>query len=138
MEAKKIEISALVCAGHSKSNIASQLKVSQRTVYQVADCLTNNETLKDQSHSGRLQVFSQKAVRKAFENNSTLKMTELAKKKKISVATLLRAVKNEGGNSLRCVKRSLLNQATQQKRHKRCGCLLNDLKHYGNRIIIFL
>ena len=47
MEAKRIEISALLRAGHSKSDIASQLKVSRRTVYRVADRLTNNETLKD-------------------------------------------------------------------------------------------
>ena len=64
-------------------------------------------------------------------------MTELAKTKKISVPTVSRAVKNEGGKSLRRVKRPLLNQATQQKRHKQCGRLLNDFKHDGNRIIIF-
>ena len=63
-------------------------------------------------------------------------MTELAKKK-IFVATVLRAVKNEGGNSLRHVKRPLLNQATPQKCHEQCGHLLNDLKHHENRIIIF-
>ena len=46
MEAKRFEISAVLCVGHSKSDIASQLKVSQRTVYQVADCLTNNKIIK--------------------------------------------------------------------------------------------
>ena len=99
---------------NSKSDIASQLKVSRRTVYWVADHLTNNETLKDRPCSGRPQVNSQKTVRKAF--NPTLKITELPKKK-ISVPTVSRAVKNESGKSRR-VKRSLLNQATQQKRHE--------------------
>ena len=47
-----------------------------------------------------------------------------------------RAVKNEGRKSFRRVKRSLLNRATQQKRHERCGRLLDDLKHHRNRIII--
>ena len=96
-----------------------------------------SKTLKDRPRSGRLQVISRKTLRKALENNPTLNMTELAKKKKISVATVSRAVENEGAKSLWRVKRPLLNQATQQKRRERCGRLLNDLKHHGNRIIIF-
>ena len=137
MEPKRIEISALLRAGHTKSDIASQLKVSQRTVYLVADRLTNNKTFKDRPRSGKPQVISRKTVKKVFKNNPTLKMTELAKKKKISVPTMSRAVKNEGGKSPRRIKRPLLNQATQQKCYERCGSLLNDLKHHGNRIIIF-
>ena len=58
MKTKTIEISALLPASHSKSDIASQLKVSRRTVYWVADHLTNNETLKNRLHSGRPQVIS--------------------------------------------------------------------------------
>ena len=135
MEAKRFEISALLRAGHSKSDIASQLKVSLRTVYRVADRLTNNNTLKDRPHSVRPQVIGRKTVSKAFENDPALKMTELAKKK-IFVPTVSRVVKNEGGKSLRHVKRLLLYQVTQQKRHERCG-RLSDLKHHGNRIIIF-
>ena len=81
MEAKRIEISAFLRAGHSKSDIASQLKVSRRTVSRIADCLASNETLQDRPRSGRPQVISRKIVRKAFENNLTLKMTELVKKK---------------------------------------------------------
>ena len=38
---------------------------------------------------------------KPFENDPTLKMTKLAKRKKISVATVSRAIKSEGGKSLR-------------------------------------
>ena len=53
MEAKRIEMSAFLHAGHSKSEIASQFKVSQRTVYRVADCLTSNKTLKGGPCSGR-------------------------------------------------------------------------------------
>ena len=63
-------------------------------------------------------------------------MTEIAKKK-ISVATVSRAVKNESGKSLRRVKRPLLTAAMLQKRRERCGHLFNDLKSHGNRIIIF-
>ena len=58
MKTKTIEISALLPASHSKSDITSQLKVSRRTVYWAADHLTNNETLKNQLHSGRSQVIS--------------------------------------------------------------------------------
>ena len=47
MEAKIIEISVLLRAGHKKLEIAKRLKVSQMTVHRVADSLRNSETLKD-------------------------------------------------------------------------------------------
>ena len=43
MEAKRIEVSALLRVGHKKSEIAKQLKVSQMTVHRVADHLRNSE-----------------------------------------------------------------------------------------------
>ena len=46
MEAKTIEISALLCAGLNKLDIAHQLKVSWRTMHRVADYLKNKKTLK--------------------------------------------------------------------------------------------
>ena len=42
MEAKRIEISALLLAGHKKSEIVKRLKVSQITVHRVADRLRNS------------------------------------------------------------------------------------------------
>ena len=53
-------------------------------------------------------------VRKAFENNPTLKIMELTKKK-ISVAIVSRAVTNEGEKSLRLLKKPLLSEAMLQK-----------------------
>ena len=64
-------------------------------------------------------------------------MTKLAKRKKISVATVSRAVKSEGGKSLRRFKKPLLTTAMVQKRRERCCHLLNDFKSHGNWIIIF-
>ena len=64
-------------------------------------------------------------------------MTEFAKKKKISVATVSRAVKSEGGKSLKHLKRPLLTPAMVHKRHERCSRLLNDMKSHGNRDLIF-
>ena len=58
-------------------------------------------------------------------------MTKFAKKK-ISVATMSRAVKSEGGKSLKHLKRPLLISTMVKKRQKKCTCLLNDLKSHGN------
>ena len=56
-----------------------------------------DQPLKDRPRSGRPQVIKREMVRKAFEDDLALKMTKLAKRKKISVATVSRAVKSEGG-----------------------------------------
>ena len=107
MEAKRIEISALLSAEHKKANIVKLQNVSLSTVKRVANRLKNNESLKDRPRSGRPQVIQRKNVRKAFQKDPTMKMAEFAKKK-ISVATVSKAVKTEGGKSLKRLKRPLL------------------------------
>ena len=64
-------------------------------------------------------------------------MTRPARKKKISVSTVSRAVKIEGGKSLQRVKKPLLTAAMKLKRLERGNRLLNDLKNLGNRVVIF-
>ena len=78
METKIIEISALLRASHNKSDIA------KLSVHRVARCLRDSETLKDRLRTGRPRVVKTETIRKTFENNQTLTMTRLAKKKKIS------------------------------------------------------
>jgi len=137
MEAKRIEIAALLRAGHKKADIVKLQNVSLSTVKRVANRLKNKESLRDRPRSGRPQIIQRKNVRKAFLKDPTLKMTEFAKKKKISVATVSRAVKSEGGKSLKRLKRPLLTPAMVHKRHERCSRLLNDMKSHGNRVVIF-
>ena len=137
MEAKRINISTLLRAGHKKADIVKLENVSLSTVKRVANRLKNNESLKDQPRSGRPQIIKRENVRKAFLKNPTLKMTEFAKKKKISIVTVSRAVKSEGGKSLKRLKRSLLTPAMVHKGHERCFRLLNNMKSHGKRVIIF-
>ena len=99
MERKRIKILALLRAGHKKMDIVKLQNVSLSTVKRVANCLKNNESLKDRPRSGRPQIIQRVNVRKVFLKDPTLKMTEFAKKK-ISVATVSRAMKSEGGKSL--------------------------------------
>ena len=47
MEVKRIKISALLHAGHNKSDIAKRLNISRMTVHRVAKRLKNSEDLKD-------------------------------------------------------------------------------------------
>ena len=91
MEAKRMEIAALLRAHHTKSYIAEHLKVSRVTVHSVVKRLNSGELLKDQPYSGRPQVVKRLTVKRAFERNPKLKMTVLAKQRKISVATVSRA-----------------------------------------------
>lgn len=119
MEAKRIEISALLRAGHKQTDIAKQLNVSRMTVYRVAQRLNNSETLKDRPRSGRPQKIRRETIKKVFENDPELKMTRLAQKKKISVSTVSRVVKTMGGKSLRRFKKPLLSAAMIQKRLER-------------------
>ena len=137
MEAKRIEISALLRAGHKQTDIAKQLNVNRMIVYRVSQRLNNSETLKDRPRSGRPQKIRRETIKKAFENDPELKMTRLAQKKKISVSTVSRVVKSMGGKSLRRFKKPLLSAAMIQKRLDRSTRLLNDLKSHGNRILIF-
>ena len=137
MEAKRIEISTLLRAGFKKTDISKQLNVSRMTVYRVEQRLKVSESLKDRPRSGRPQVISQEAIKKAFENDPCQKMTRLAQKKKISVSTVSRVVKKMGGKSLRRSRKPLLSAAMVQKRLERSTLLLNDLKDHGNRVLIF-
>ena len=47
MEVKRIKVSALLCAGHGKSDTAKILNISRMTAHQVAKCFENSESLQD-------------------------------------------------------------------------------------------
>ena len=108
------------------------------SVHRVASRLRYSKTLKDRPRTGRPRVVKTETIRKAFENDSTLEMTRLARKKKISVSTLRRAVKIEGGKSSKRVRiLCYIAAAMKQSRLERGNRLLNDLKNHGNWIVIF-
>ena len=137
MEAKRIEISALLRASHKKSDIDKLLNVSRMLVHRVASRLRDGEPLKGRPRTCTPRAVKKETIRKAFENDPTLKMTRLTRKKKIYVSTVRRAVKIEGGKSLKRVKKPLLTAAMKQKHLERGNSLLTDLKNHGNQIVIF-
>ena len=96
MEAMRIEISALLRASHKKSDIAELHNVSRMSVRRATSRLRDGETFKDRPRSGRPRVVKTVTIRKTFEIDPTLTMTRLARKKKISVSTVRRAVTIEG------------------------------------------
>ena len=55
------------------------------SVHRAVRFLRDGGTLKDRPRRGRLRVVKIETIRKALENDPTLKMTRLARKKKISV-----------------------------------------------------
>ena len=126
MERKRIEISALLRAGHKKMDIVKLQNVSLSTVKRVANRLKNNESLKHPPRSVRPQVIQRENFRKTFLKDPTLKMTEFEKKKKISVATESKAVKSEGEKSSKRLKRPLLTFTSimVKKPQERCTVFL--------------
>ena len=88
MEAKRIEIAALLRASHKKAEISNQMNVSRMTVHRVVKRLEETQSFKDRPRVGRPRVVNTKAIKKAFEREPTMKMTQLAKKKRVSVSTV--------------------------------------------------
>ena len=95
----------LLNVDHSETNIMKRINVSRMTVYRVATSMKNSKSLRDHTLSGRPQVIRRGIIRKAFENDPHLKMTTLARQKKISVSAVSRVVKSMEGKSLRRSKR---------------------------------
>ena len=100
MEAKKVEMITFLLAGFKKTEVSKQLDVSRKAVHRMKQRLKASVFLKDRPRSGRPQIVSQKAIKKAFENDPCRKMTRLAQKKNISVSPVYRMVKNIGGEKV--------------------------------------
>jgi len=60
----------------------------------------SGQGLKDKPRTGRPVKLYPEAVKKVFEANPTMKMSELAKKKSLDPSTMSKAVKKAGGKSL--------------------------------------
>ena len=88
MEEKRIRASALLSAGLIKKHISQMLDISLSTVKRVEKRMKNKESLKDRPRSGRPRAIDPAIVKTAFLKNPTMKMSELAKKKKISKSTV--------------------------------------------------
>lgn len=137
MERKRIEVSALIRAGEATGDIMKTLKVSKATVCRVRKRLADGEDIEDKPRSGRPVKIKPETVKAAFQSNPKLKMSELAKKKSVDPSTISKAVKKAGGKSLRMVERPLLTQRHHELREERCKRMLADIKHNGNRIIVY-
>ena len=96
------------------------------------------ESLMDRNRSGWPLVISQYVIKKAFENDPCHKLTRLTQKKKNSVSTVFRIVKNMGGKSLRRSSKSLLSAGMVEKRLERSTRLLKTWKITGVNSSFFL
>ncbi|XP_059097951.1 uncharacterized protein LOC131892185 [Tigriopus californicus] len=138
MEAKRIEVAALIRAGHSTKAIIALANVSKATVCRTRNRLAVGDDLKDKPKSGRPTKLTPEAVMNAFKAKPDMPMSMMTKKKGVSTSTVSKVVKSAGGKSLREVEWPLLSKGHQEVRVQRCGRLLNDLKHHGDWVIFFL
>lgn len=129
MEAKIIVIFDLLRAGYNMSEIAKQLNVRWMTIH------SHRET--EKRWRSQVSTSPSRLLGKHLKRIQRTKWRACEKKKKISVTTVSRAVKNKGGKCFRCAKRSLLTVRMHEKRQKCCRHFRNDLKSQGNCIVIF-
>ena len=85
MEEKRIRASALLSAGLKKKHISQMLDISLSIVQRIEKRMKNKESLKDCPRSSRPRAIDPAIVKITFLKNPTMKMSELAKKKKISI-----------------------------------------------------
>ena len=66
IKATRVDILTLLRAGFKKTEISMKLNVSKLTVHRVEQRLKSSECLRDRPGSGRSQVISQEAIKKAL------------------------------------------------------------------------
>ena len=113
-EDKRLQIAALLNAGHGTADIVKQLQVHWHTVYMVKNRLKNGQDLKDHPHSGKPHKLTSEVMKKAFLVTPEMKMTAFTEKKFVHKSTVSRAIKATGGKS-RKTKKPLLSTKTSSR-----------------------
>lgn len=136
-EKKRIEIAALLRAGHNQSEIARTLNVARNTVNAVKKRLEAGKVLGHAPGGGRPRVISTKAVKSAFKRNPNRRMSDLAKARGVSKSTISRRVKEAGGKAYHLRERPLLSEATRERRLARTKALFSRIRHQDAGSVIF-
>lgn len=136
-EKKRIEISALIRAGHSHSDIARIIKVFRTTVIAVSKKVKAGEDLGHSPGAGRPRVIATSAVKAAFKANPKRRMTDVAKARGVSKSTISRRVKEAGSHAYHLRSRPLLSEITRERRLTRSKALFSRLRHQDSRAVIF-
>lgn len=136
-EKKRIEIAALIRAGHSNSEIARTLNVSRTTVVAVNKKVKDGEDLGHTPGAGRPRVIATSVVKAAFRANPNRRMSAVAKARGVSKSTISRRVKEAGGHAYRLRKRPLLSGTTRERRCARARALFSRLRHQDSGCVIF-
>lgn len=136
-EKKRVEIAALIRAGHSHSEISRTLNVSRTTVIAVNKKVEAGEDLSHAPGAGRPRVIATSTVKAAFRANPNRRMTAVAKARGVSKSTISRRVKEAGGYAYRLRSRPLLSEATRERRFARSKALFSRLRHQDSGAVIF-
>jgi transposase-like protein len=130
----RIRIRALLDSGASPTEIAKQLGVSRKTVYNVK----GREDVERRPGNGRKPSIDIEVIKTAIEAEPTKSLRNHARDMGVSHTALNKAVKKMGGKSLVRVERPLLTPAIKLTHLQRCQGLLNNLKSArAGRVVIF-
>ena len=135
MEAKRIEVSALLRAGHKKSEIAKRLKVSRMTVHRVADRLRNSQTLKvDLARADTKLLKGKRSGKPSMIRLS--KWHNWRRERRFLWQQCPRLLRVKDGKFEALEETSVKHCNGSEASRERCRRLLNDFKSHGNWIII--
>ncbi len=130
----RIAICALLDAGKGPTEIARQLGVNSKTVYNVNKC----QNLERKAGSGGKPVLDAEAVKDAVKADPLKSWHSHAKDMGATEATFRRTAKKVGAKSLVRTEKPLMTDRTKAKHLHHCQILLNDVKHRpAGHVLIF-
>ena len=130
-EAKRREVAALLCAQEPYSKIMEQCDVSRSTVKRVRRRLEDGIDLKSKSHGGHNKKLTPRALsglKKSFKAKPFESVTNMAKTKGLSKASVSRGLDKCGLESKPRPQHQLLTETTKSTRFLKAKRLLCQLK----------
>ena len=105
---KRVEVSALLRAGHKVSEVANLVRVSRTTVYAIKKRMDDGEGVNRRAGSGRKSVVDRDSLRDAIESSPLTSMRQHARRLGVGTATVRRAVAKLGVTRIRELKKAFL------------------------------
>ena len=140
-QTRRSAICELRRAGHTPLKIIKLLKYPRQTVYDV--CKRLDEMGKEQrsAHNSRrdriLKPTFLAGLKRSIKANPAVPMTELEKKRSVSVMTIKRGINKLGFNSYARGKKHLLTEKMKEIHFNWCKLILNLLKSNPSKIKFF-
>ncbi len=134
----RVEVSALLRAGHTPTEVARLIGVARSTVYLVKSRIESGDGIERKAGSGRKASLDADDLKAAIEADPTKALCTHAKELGVAHTMVVRTVAKLGGKSLVRLERPILTTRMKETHLQRCQGLLNNMKSAAaGRVIIF-